>query len=395
MLEIGVDELTIIVIIEQGYISMLDEYKWHTSAEVFIDVIEEKLNLVQHFGNRNLKRDLPSGYDVGYEYGEHSFYFAVAYNYYMDTMGIIIKFSAQSLAYYNQVSGMKVYKIIQALKDLRFSVRLSRIDLTCDYIDEPRVTNVTEIYQDLVDKKVGIFYEDISKKNGEKILKRTNPQIKGFAKGKEIPTCYVGSSQSLSQIRIYDKKQEQIDKKGVNLAKALKVDSWIRLELVLRKKYANLMTEELKRIKDDDEFVELIASVLYHKFRFLKLNNGVVQEDADFSDILLACIGNKDIQFKSSSAVNKELVGKISYIVTGSGLMSIFAKINNIWGESAVLELADYLARIGCRSKLNSDGITWLKKNKDDYIMCYPEFPDFMKDHFMHYESVMKQNEFD
>ncbi len=100
-----------------------------------------------------------------------------------------------------------------------YLIRLSKIDMTADYIDEG--IDVTEIYQDLMDGKIGIFKEYKRKNTGEIDYKRVLMKYEGYLKENEVPTIYIRSVQSNSRLRIYDKRREQLERKGTKLDKAV------------------------------------------------------------------------------------------------------------------------------------------------------------------------------
>ena len=119
-------------------------------------------------------------------------------------MGVIVKFSAQSLADYLKARKMQIYHFLQGLKSEIYDFRLSRCDCDVDFMNEKFTP--TKIFKDLKDEKVLAYYQ--KPKNNKMIFVKKNFKLQGFAIGKEVPTCYCGAVSSDSQLKIYDKRLE-------------------------------------------------------------------------------------------------------------------------------------------------------------------------------------------
>ena len=124
MLEFGIDELTVVLHFARRNILNDDEtnmnFQWEDEAEIIINMFEQRANLIGVFGKRNGMARLPQGYMIGWTYGEHAFYFAVGYHPYQMGMGVIVKFSAQALAFYMEATGLEVYEILKKFRDDRW-----------------------------------------------------------------------------------------------------------------------------------------------------------------------------------------------------------------------------------------------------------------------------------
>jgi len=143
LLEIGVDEITLVLQLSPHLKSQVALSDWCDTAKNMIYRFVEKSEFNTIFGKAISEERPPAGYT----YGEHNFYLAVAYHEFQVRMGVVVKFSAQALDYYCEASGLKVYEFLQTIKDNYYSIRLSRIDLTADYIDESiNVTSVLTSY---------------------------------------------------------------------------------------------------------------------------------------------------------------------------------------------------------------------------------------------------------
>jgi len=378
MLELGIDEITLVLKLTPDIQDEITPYEWASVAESIIDVFAEKADFLKIFGSKHYADKAPNGYTVAYAYGDHNFYFAVAYHELQLRMGIIIKFSAKALDYYLEVSCLHVYEIIQKVRSEYYTGRLSRIDLTADYIDEG--IDVTAIYQGFIDKKVGVFRKHPNTKNGNITYRRIDMKYQGFIKGDEIPTIYLGSAKSPSQLRIYDKKREQIELKGNKLDKAINCFDWVRFEGVFKDIFAHQLSEEIQNIDSVDEFENLIASTLIQKFSLMYIENGVVVCNTEYTQMLLDCISNNSFILRAPSSRNFELTKSLDYLLSGSGLISTLYKIQAIWGKDAVNDLLSFVAESVEKHKPNEDARYWLKKNLEGYKRNYPDFNSFMND---------------
>lgn len=55
------------------------------------------------------------GYSIGYLYGKE-FYFAIFYHTQAARMGVLVKFSAQALAHYEEQKNFYVYEVLQEMQ---------------------------------------------------------------------------------------------------------------------------------------------------------------------------------------------------------------------------------------------------------------------------------------
>lgn len=179
ILELGVDECTIVLQMNQDQFTIDESFDWIEAAGVIIEKFISKADFVSVYGEAAPEKKAPIGYTTAVTFGEHPFYFAIAYHELHRSMGIIVKFSAQALDYYCEAKGIKLYTLLQNTRDSLYTMRLSRIDLTADFIDEG--IKPTKIYNDLKDQKVAVFREFESKKTGEPVYRKNPMNLKGFA----------------------------------------------------------------------------------------------------------------------------------------------------------------------------------------------------------------------
>lgn len=381
MLEFGVDELTVVLHFARRFLLNDEEtvlkFQWEEEAELIIAEFEKRAELENVFGGRKGAEYLPQGYVAGYTYGEHAFYFALGYHPYQLGMGVIVKFSAQAWAYYLEETGLKVYEALQQFRDDRwYRMTLSRIDLTADFVDMG--VDVTQIYQGIIDGKLAVFREAKTKK-GELEYRRNPLRLQGFLKESEVPTIYLGSIQSESRLRIYDKRREQLERHGVHYDRARHLDDWVRFEGVFRGKYAKQLLKALLDMDNDDAYINLIACTFIQKFRFMEMEKGMERGDADFTEEILDCINNKKYVLSAPSSRNYDLAKSIRYLFVGSGALPTLFKIQRIWGDDVLKFFLNYLYEYMQEYIPNEDCCYWLQKNEADYRKKHPDFEEFLR----------------
>lgn len=205
-------------------------------------------------------------------------------------------------------------------------------------------------------------------------------QYQGFIKGQEVPTIYIGSPRSDSRLRIYDKKLEQMERNGSKLHKANSCENWVRFEGVYRNKFAHQIGDALLNVKTDVEFSDLIACTMVQKFRIMYINNGIIDCDTEYTQMLLDTIANKSYILRSPSSRNYELAKSLRYLFNGSGVISTIFKIKEIWGDEAVAKLLKFIQDYVDEFKPNDDCRYWLIKNANDYKKNFCDFDDFMRE---------------
>ncbi len=382
MIKLGVDEFTLVLQMSSLFKDQFSEeeliYNWASAALVMIDEFNRLSEFETVFGEMIPCSNAPKGYTIAYTYGEHAFYLAIGFNEACMSMGVIVKFSATALDYFTEQSKLQVYQMLQKIQSDIYTCRLSRIDLTADYIDED--VNVTDIYQSLINKQIGVYREYVSKITGQLAYTPIRYDYRGFLRGDEVPTVYIGSVSSNAMLRIYDKKREQMERKGNKLDEALACRNWTRFEVVLRHGYAAQVHAALLGIGSDDEFANLIACTILQKFRICEVDEqGVVISETEYIEKLYNCITAQNYILRSTSTRNFELYKNIVYLLTDSGCVSTLYKIDSVWGEEALDKMLKYLREYVIENEPNSDCKYWLRRNLTDYQSAWKTFDDYFR----------------
>lgn len=371
MLKTSIDELTVVL---QATVSekmtLKNNADWQKLANEIIAEFEAKADLKSILGDRKEEKSCPQGYTSGTTYGDHSFYFCIAYNEENFGMGIIVKFSAQALAYYLKTCKMQVYEFLQKIQSEKYDFRLSRCDIDVDFLNEK--FNPTSMFNDLKNKRVFIYYQK-KQKNNKMIFVKKSCKLQGFAINQEVPTTYLGSVVSDCQLRIYDKKREQIEKNGSKLDYVLQFDSVIRFELALKHDLAHNLTDMLLKVDNDKQLSNLILSIFLQKFYFKRartdkatLYTKKMQEALDSDQSYLLGHVNSD----------NDLLQRFKYMLYDSGTISTLYKILAVFSYDDLDEALDYIKNFVENWNVNDDCRYWLKKHAGDTAETFGGFAD-------------------
>lgn len=382
---VGVDEFTITL--HTHYSEKSND--WMTTAESFIVRFIKLSRLTELFGEKtSVNSKLPAGYTNGYMYETISGYFAVAFNDRFPNMGVIVKFSAEAWAWYQKRYGevfggkIQIHSFLNMVVSTEYSTRLTRIDITADYINYGDITDPNKIFDNL--KNARVFIAD---HNGRK----TKRKLSDYGKDGLTQSVLIGSRKANTKalLRIYDKRSEQIDRFGFRYFEAIKTNSWVRFEASYRGDYAHMIGQDLMLdIHSDVELSKYLASKILDKYRFVDKDGNYTVYTQD----LLAIAENANYPaLRSESPHNNSLKKSILYLIKGSGLFPTLFKFRAFLGEDGERSLIDYLLDIYHNAFLpeaekNRTLIAWIKKNyatlKDlsiSEILTYDDIPEKTK----------------
>ena len=348
----GIDELTVVLSNTISLWQGLEE--WEKRAESIIKEFSQLAGLERIFGEqKELAGSPPQGYTTAYQYGDYPFYFAVAYHPSCPKMGVIVKFSAHSWAVYCQKGKTNIKRFLCSIKSDVYSTRLSRVDFTVDY--QNWGISVNDIYHRLDNKCL-----EIHNYKGEV----NHSEISAYEINGKVSTFYVGSRKTGTRLflRVYDKKVEQIEKKGFRYREALNTNSWVRFEVVLKGDYAHQLTNIIEKT-DEEKLTDLIASKITEKYRFYDLES---KEYADFTTALLNKSEGKFPLLRLESPRDNDLTNSLIHLANGSGLFPVLYKCDEIWGNESSMDLLKCLHGIYKDNYCPNDDVRlWLKNHKD------------------------------
>lgn len=349
---VGIDELTAVLMSAMIYEDGLAG--WEEKSEKIIREFARLANLEGIFGKqKGLDGSPPQGYTVAYQYGDNPFYFAVAYHPSHPKMGVIVKFSAYSWAVYCQKGGTNIKRFLCSVRSKSYHVRLSRIDFTADYQDWDM--SVDDIYQELKKGQLKIHNH-----KGE----TNHSQISAQETDGKAGTFYVGSRKTGTRLflRVYDKRREQVEKKGFRYKEALNTKSWVRFEAVFKMDYAHQLTDVIMKT-GEEKLEDLIADKITEKYRFYDLKN---REYTDFTTALLGKSEGGYPRLRIEDPRDNDFMDSLIHLVQGSGLFPTLYKCDEIWGDKSSTSLLVCLYDIYRNDYAPNDDVRlWLKNHKE------------------------------
>lgn len=359
MIQVSTDEFTVVLQIN----SIPEVWEdWENYAEKIIHIVENNAYFTNIYGEINTNGKTPQGYTIGYQYGEHDFYFSIAYHPDQINMGIIIKFSATAWAVYQKnyfdIYGKQIHihSFIQSIQNTEYSTRISRVDIAIDFMDE----NVS----------VHTIYNQLSK--GNQVIKnqlgrKNTSTLSAIVKNNKVSTLYLGSKGKniKSLLRIYDKKIEQINTSGHRYQEAIVLDDWTRFEASFKGHYAHRISEELLTISSNTELKDLLISSFTDRYQFYYTKSG---KKTTFTNKMISLLNQRNFHFHTPSPRNNTLNQSINHLINGSGLFPTLFKIERIWDKQGVDEFINFLYEEYYNYEPNNDLVYWIKKYENLYI---------------------------
>ena len=342
-LTIGVDEFTLVL-------QPIDKAKiteWPDIAEEMMSTFLAKSKLTDLFGPMEHTAQAQVGYTSGLTFGNRPWHLTISWNEDMPTMGICVRFSAHAYAAFKQEfkerfqSDINIAVFLDMVQDDVYTTRISRIDLTADYYDySDELLPGRQLSPDLI-------YERL--KDGSYVVKNRNDRqsvrnMSALDREGRYETLYIGSRRGKTNgfLRVYDKKQEQIQTMGYRYDEALQHESWVRFEASYLHDYAHQITEELlKNVATMQDLQQLIAKYISDRYRFVDTSTNEVTAFTD--DLIGVAAGSKAAALSATSPRDNTLRQSIEHLRAGSGLYATLFKAYKIWGDESEKQLLRYL----------------------------------------------------
>lgn len=342
-LSVGVDEFTLIL-------QPIDKPKiteWPEVVGQIITTFLQNSKLEEMFGGMENATKVQAGYTAGLTYTDRPWYLAISWNEDMPTMGVCVRYSAHAYAVFKQEYRqrfqveMNIAAFLRMVQDDTYTTRLSRIDLTADYFDyEDELLANRQLSPDSI-------YERL--KDGSYVVhnwkdRQSFRKMSAIDKGGAYETVYIGSRKGKTTgfLRIYDKKQEQIQSMGYCYEEALQHRSWVRFEAVFWHDYAHQITEQLlSENMTPQDLQPWIAKHISDRYRFVDTSTNEVTAFTD--DLIGIATGSKAAALVATSPRDNTLRQSIEHLRSGSGLYPTMYKAYSIWGDGADRQLIEYL----------------------------------------------------
>ena len=342
-LAVGVDEFTLVL-------QPIDKVKiteWPEIAEEMLSTFLIKSRLTDLYGPMEPAVKMQAGYTSVLTYSDRPWYLVVSWHDDFPSMGICVRFSAHAYAAHKEAynaqfqAEINITVFLRMVQDDIYITRLSRIDLTADYyeyMDEMiphRLLSPDIIYTRLKD---GIY--TIQNWRDRKSVRN----MSGLDKNGAYETFYIGSRAGKTNgfLRVYDKKQEQIQAMGYRYDEALLYKSWVRFEASFLHDYAHQMTEQLlSGNMTPQDLQQWIAKHISDRYRFVDAETGEMTAFSD--DLIGVALGSKAAALIAASPRDNTLRQSIEHLRVGSGLYATLFKAYKIWGDGADRQLLQYL----------------------------------------------------
>ncbi|HEM3634080.1 TPA: replication initiation factor domain-containing protein [Streptococcus suis] len=367
MLQADIDEISFVCL--TGFSGQWDEYETH--AIDVCDKIDELLELRKFTINYKQTEQSFAGYNRCIDFD--SFNILLCYHSDLPNMGIYLKFSGQGLKEYLKMRDERgdpisyielVQRFVKIKNYFGGEARVSKVDFAIDFIDEG--LNVSHIHKELQQSSIQSVVFD--KKSSKLKLRKNNSKISTHTVNNEVQTIYVGSRKNKGNsllLRIYDKKIEQLSKRGIYYLQAKSSTDWVRLEASFRQKYANQIGEDILQCNNNQELAGLIFRRMTDKYQFYHENGEVW----DITKVMLAYTNNDFDLLQTKPTRKNDLVTTYYYLLKNSGLESFMFKLQNIYDGPVIDELFVAIKNhFTSEYRPSKDTITFLNKNRQKLL---------------------------
>ena len=342
-LTVGVDEFTLILQ-SPDKVKVTD---WPDTVDKILETFLHSSRLTRLFGPMSPAAKMQAGYTSGLTFDNRPWYLTISWNEGMPTMGICVRYSAHAYAIYKEAykeqyqANLDIAVFLDMVQDDVYTTRLSRIDLTADYFDYPdELLPDRQLSPDLI-------YERL--KNGAYVVRNRNDRqsvrnMSALDREGRYETVYIGSRKGKTNgfLRVYDKKQEQIQTMGYRYDEALQYESWVRFEASFLHDAAHQLTEQLlSEGMTAQDLQRWIARHITDKYRFVHSETGEATEFT--ADLLGVVAGSSVAALSTPSPRDNALRQSINYLRDNSGLYSTLYKALCVWENDADKQLMDFL----------------------------------------------------
>lgn len=342
-LTVGVDEFTLILQ-SPDKVKVTD---WPDTVDKILETFLHRSRLTRLFGPMSPAAKMQAGYTSGLTFDNRPWYLTISWNEDMPTMGICVRYSAHAYAIYKEAykeqyqANLDIAVFLDMVQDDVYTTRLSRIDLTADYFDYPdELLPDRQLSPDLI-------YERL--KNGAYVVRNRNDRqsvrnMSALDREGRYETVYIGSRKGKTNgfLRVYDKKQEQIQTMGYRYDEALQYESWVRFEASFLHDAAHQLTEQLlSEGMTAQDLQRWIARHITDKYRFVHSETGEATEFT--ADLLGVVAGSSVAALSTPSPRDNALRQSINYLSDNSGLYSTLYKALCVWENDADKQLMDFL----------------------------------------------------
>lgn len=344
-IEVGVDELTVVLQPSDN----IGDLAWDAQYEAMLARFVALSSLEDLFGPLSpAMYGIMQGYSQGLTIENRPWHFGIYWHDDYPSMGLCVKFSAWAWAAYTAEYEaqygveMNAAVFLRMVQDNIYTARVSRIDLTADYFDYPCPLNQLDylspdtLYRGLERGSYEVRYDDS--------LGRTRRMAVSSALNDHgsFETFYIGGrkGKTTSFLRVYNKRNEQIQTKGPQYDRAILSRSWVRFEAVFKHQYAHQVGEALLGLTSSADLSQYIASVILGKYMFF---DATTDDPMEISEDLAAISQGQVAALSRQKARDNDLLKSVDHLRYRSGLYATLYKAFMVWGDFADIQLLNYL----------------------------------------------------
>lgn len=367
MIQTDIDEISFVCL--TGFSGVWLEYESHAIAVA--DKLDELLQLRKYTTHYKQTEQSFAGYNRCIDFD--NFNILLCYHSDLPNMGIYLKFSGQGLKEYmkmrdeqsDPISYIELVQQFMKIKDyFGGEARVSKVDFAIDFIDEG--LNVDHIHKELQQSSIQSVVFD--KKSNKLNLRKNNSKISTHAVNNEVQTIYVGSRKNKGNsllLRIYDKKIEQMSKRGIYYLQAQNCNDWVRFEASFRQKYANQIGENILQCSNNYELAGLIFRRITDKYQFYHYSG----KPWIITKVMLAYANNDFDLLQTNPTRKNDLVTTYYYLLKNSGLESFMFKLQNIYDGPVIDEFFDVVKQhFKNEYEPSKDTLSFLSKNREKLL---------------------------
>lgn len=364
MVELGITQMSMRLHATGENENTLSTETWQEKAKEIIQIAESKAQFRRIFGAKANVSNLPDElFPCSYTYGNLYEDFRIGYDPEHPEDGVFIGFSDEALEDYLYKINGTVYEMLQALQSARYEIRLENFSVIAVLDEEDPIWMLG---RDWLNGSLGIFSQDAPTENG---AIRCN-------------TC--------SSTRML--RDDYIELELIKGESVLTIDKDMTFDYDYEAAFpltvftgslagepARALTKSLCQVREDLDFILLVARIFQDHFCLVRVDGDEVSYDPWFlREIEPNNVYNSGVIYPRVNETSLE--EHISTIVEKGDLFSFLRKIHVIWGDEGLKELWACMMSTFKKLELDEKVDHWVKRNYNYYKLTYPRLKDLVRD---------------
>lgn len=364
MVELGITQMSMRLHAFGENIDAFSPEEWQKEAKEIIQIAESKAQFRRIFGAKANVSNFPDElFPCSYTYGNLYEDFRIGYDPEHPEDGVFIGFSDEALEDYLYKTNGTVYEMLQALQSARYEIRLESFSVIAVLDEEDPIWMLG---RDSLNGSLGIFSQDAPTENG---AIRCN-------------TC--SSTRTL--------RDDYIELELIKGESVLTIDKDMTFDYDYEAAFpltvftgslagepARALTKSLCQVREDLDFILLVARIFQDHFCLVRVDGDEVSYDPWFlREIEPNNVYNSGVIYPRVNETSLE--EHISTIVEKGDLFSFLRKIHVIWGDEGLKELWACMMSTFKKLELDEKVDHWVKRNYNYYKLTYPCLKDLVRD---------------